>query len=178
MNYSARFLKISQLLFTNEISPEEHKTAEQVVDLLDKAKVDLERWLEAIENNLEVLSNPELSETGIVSWTEKYDEVNKTQKEKYERIIQSIKQSIEVMGNIKDVEMKEMIVNFTKASEEFTIIYNELTDLPIKIGEKGFIQKFKDASQKVLDNKESFIEVIQRIRDYIMKNVMGEMSIS
>jgi uncharacterized protein YjgD (DUF1641 family) len=179
-NMSDRFEKIAQLLFTSKISDEEHNTAEKVVDILDKAKVDLERWLETIENNLEVLSDPKFAtdENSLVMMTEKYEDVNKTQKEKYERILQSIKQAIDIMGTIQDVEIQDMIVNFTKASEEFTTIYNELTDLPTKIGEEGFIKKFKDASSKILANDEPFLEVIQRVRDYIMKNIMGEQSLS
>jgi hypothetical protein len=177
-SYSARFKKLAQLLFTSEIDDEELSTAKKVVDILDKVKVDLERWVETIESNLEVFNDYHGSETAIVSWTEQYDKVNETQKKKYELIVKTIKQVIEIMDKIQDVEMQDMIINLTNASEEFTTIYNELTDLPVKIGEEGFIQKFKDASKKVLDNNEPFVEVIQRVRDYIMKNILGEQSLS
>ncbi len=179
MNYSNRFLKISQLLFTSDISDQEKEVAQQVVDMLDKIHVDLERWIEGIVKNLDIIGAvPQDKEAGLVGWTENYEKMVERQKEKYEKMIQAIKQSIEIMNGIQDIEMQDMVTNLTKASESFTEIYNELADLPIKIGEEGFVQKFKDASKNIIDNDKPFLEVIQRIRDYIMKNIIGARALS
>ena len=84
---------------------------------------------------------------------------------------------VDVLGNDLSI-VNAARVSYDKESEEFTEKYNELTNLPIKIGEEGFIQKFKDLSQEVLDNNESFFDVIQRIKDYMLKNILGEQSLT
>lgn len=178
MTYSARFYKIAQLLFTSQISDDEKKTAEEIVDVLEKNELDFQNWLDAIQKNLDLFNNYHGSEEGLVVISEKFEEIQKQQKEKYEKIITDIKKAIDLMGKMQDVEMQDMINNLTKVSEDFTELFNELNNLPVKIGEKGFAQKFKDASQVILDNNEPFLDILERIKNYIMKNVMGEQSLS
>lgn len=178
MNYSKRFLRIAQLLFTSDISDEESSIAQKVVEIFDKAELDLQSWIDAVENNLNVFKNYHGKETSLVVMAEKFEEMKEDQKVKYERIIATIKQAIELLNKIQDVEMQDMVSNLTKASEEFTEQYNEMADMPVKIGEVGFIQQFKDLSQKLLDNNEPFFDVISRIRDYMQKNILGEQSLT
>lgn len=178
MTHSERFRRIAQLLFTSDISDEEVNLAQKVVDLFDKAELDLQDWINAVEKNLDVFKEYHGKETSLVVISEIFEETMKRQKEKYERIIQMIKQAIELLNEIQDVEMQDMVSNLTKASEEFTTLYNELTDMQLKIGEAGFIQEFKDISQKLVDNIDPFFDVVSRVRDYMMKNILGEQSLS
>jgi len=178
MDHSARFIRLAQLLFTSDISDDEIAVAKKVIDMFDKAEMDLQDWVDSIENNLEVFKNYHGKETSLVIISETFEETIARQKQKYERIIASIKQAIELLNNIQDVEMQDMVTNLTKASEEFTTLYNELTDMQLKIGEPGFIQEFKDISQKILDGNQPLFDVISRVRDYMLKNILGEQSLS
>jgi hypothetical protein len=197
MIHSQRFRRIAQLLFTSDISDDENALAQKIVDIFDKAELDFQDWVDSIENNLEVFKNYHGKENSLVVISEVFEETMAKQKEKYEKIIggvapepedsaggqqavagSGIKQAIELLNKIQDVEMQDMVTNLTKASEEFTEMYNELTDMQLKIGEPGFIQEFKDLSQKLLDNNEPFFDVLSRIRDYMMKNILGEQALS
>ena len=178
MTPSKRFIRLAQLLFTSEISSEEHQHAKQIVDILDKAIDEFSEWLETLERNLEVLNNYHGNESSLVVISETFDNVMEKQKERYEKIIQQIKQAIELVGEIEDVELQDMITNVTNTSEEYTELYNQLTNMPVKIGEQGFIQKFKDLSQKLLDGNEPFFDVLEGMRDYLMKNVLSEQSLT
>jgi len=178
MNYSKRFLRIAQLLFTSDISDEETAIANKVVGIFDKAELDLKSWIDAIENNLDIFKNYHGKETTLVRISKEFEAMKEEQKEKYERIIATIKQAIEILNKIQDVEMQDMVSNLTKASEEFTEMYNEMADMQLKIGEVGFIQQFKDLSQKLIDNNKPFFDVISRIRDYMQKNILGEQSLT
>lgn len=178
MNYSKRFQRIAQLLFTSDISDDETAIAKKVIEIFDKAELDLKSWIDAIESNLDMFNNYHGKETSLVVISEKFEEMKEKQKQKYEAIISTIKQAVEMLNKIQDVEMQDMISNLTKASEEFTEMYNEMADMQIKIGEVGFIQEFKDLSQKILDNNEPFFDVISRVRDYMQKNILGEQSLT
>jgi hypothetical protein len=178
MNYSNRFYKLAQILFTNEINKQEKDAAQKSIELLDKIELDLQAWLDTIEKNLEVFNNYHGAENALVAIAEKFEKVETEQKQKYERVIVDIKEMIELVNKIQDVEMQNMVVNLTKASEEFTELYNELTDMSLKIGEEGFIQKFKDESQKILDNNEGFFDILKHLKDYMQKNIMGEHALS
>ena len=178
MDYSKRFRRIAQLLFTSDISDDEIAVANKVIEIFDKSELDLQDWVDSIENNLDVFKNYHGKESSLVVISQAFEDTMQKQKEKYERMIITIKQAIEMLNNIQDVEMQDMVSNLTKASEEFTSMYNELTDMQLKIGEPGFIQEFKDISQKLLDNNEPFFDVISRIRDYMMKHIIGEQSLS
>lgn len=178
MNHSKRFYRIAQLLFTSDISDEESSIAQKVIDIFDKAETDFQDWVDSIESNLEVFNNYHGKESALVRISHTFENTIKKQKEKYERMIIAIKQAIEMLDNIKDVEMQDMVSNLTKTSEEFTERYNELTDMQLKIGEQGFIQEFKDLSQKLLDGNEPFFDVLARIKDYMMKHILGEQSLS
>lgn len=178
MTYSKRFYKIAQLLFTTEVSDEEKNAARKVSDELNKIDLDLKSWIETMSKNLEVFNNYHDNEKSLVVISEKFEQTQQKQKQNYERIINDLKKTIESMGTFHDVEMQDMVVNLTKTSEEFTKLYNEINNLPNKIGEVGFIQSFKDASQKLIDSDEALFDVIERVKDYIMKNVLGEQSLS
>lgn len=178
MDYSERFRRLAQLLFTSDISDEEQALAQKVIDIFDKAEINLQDWVDSIENNLDVFKNYHGKESSLVVISQVFEETKEKQKKRYEGIITTIKQAIEMLDKIQDVEMQDMVSNLTKASEEFTSMYNELTDMQLKIGEQGFIQEFKDLSQKLLDNNEPFFDVISRVRDYMMKNILGEQSLS
>lgn len=178
MDHSKRFLRLAQLLFTSEISKEESGLAKKVIDLFDKAELSLQDWVDSIEKNLDIFKNYHGKETSLVVISEKYEETIEKQKQKYESIISTVKQAIQFLNKIQDVEMQDMVTNLTKASEEFSEMYNELTDMQIKIGEVGFIQEFKDISQRLLDNNEPLFDVITRINDYMKKNILGEQSLS
>lgn len=177
-SYSKRFKRLAQLLFTSEISDEEKSVGRQIADMFDKIEIDLKKWIDTIENNMNVFRNFHGGEKSLVNISQRFEEVQKKQKENYERIIQSIKQGIELINTIQDVEMQEMVANLGAASEEFTEMYNEITDMQLKIGEDGFIQQFKDASQKIVDNNKFFFDVLERIQDYVMKNVLDEQALS
>lgn len=178
MDHSQRFRRIAQLLFTSNISEEEQSLAQKIIDIFDKAEIDFQDWVDSVENNLDVFKNYHGKETSLVVISQAYEETIQKQKEKYERVIVAIKQAIEKLNDIQDVEMQDMVSNLTKTSEEFTEMYNELTDMQLKIGEQGFIQEFKDLSQKLIDNNEPFFDVISRVKDYMMKNILGEQSLS
>lgn len=178
MNYSNRFLRISQLLFTSEVSEEDTAIATKIVDMLEKIENDLQSWSDTVENNLGVFNNYHGKEKALVVISDQFENTKQKQKEKYERIIDLIKKSIELIDKVQDVEMQDMITNLTKVSEEYTEKYNALTDLPFKIGEAGFIQEFKDASQTLIDGIEPFFDVVNRIKDYIMKHMLGEQALS
>lgn len=178
MTHSTRFIRLAQLLFTSQIPEDERAQAKQLVEHFKKSETDLQSWVDTIENNLNVFENYHGNETALVIIAEKFEETMEKQKQHYEKIINELKKIIEALGEIKDVEIQEMIINITSASEEFSEIFNELIDLPVSIGETGFIQKFKDASKQIISKSESFLEVIQRVRDYIMKNVLHEFSLS
>lgn len=178
MNYSKRFVRISQLLFTSQISPEEQAIAQKVIDIFNKAELSLQSWIDSIESNLEVFKNYHGKEKSLVVISESFDSTMEKLKQKYERLVASIKEAIDLLGDIQDVEMQDMISNLTKASEEFTELFNELTGMQLKIGETGFIQEFKDLSQKILDGNEPFFDVLSRVKDYMQKNIMGEQSLS
>ena len=178
MNYSNRFRRIAQLLFTSDISDEETAVAQKVIDIFVKAELALQDWVDSLEKNLEVFKNYHGKESSLVVISEVFEETMARQKQKFEGIIASLKQAIEMLNNIKDVEMQDMVTNLTKASEEFSELYNELTDMQLKIGEPGFIQEFKDISQKLLDGNEPLFDVISRVKDYMMKNILGEQSLS
>lgn len=178
MNYSNRFRRIAQLLFTSDISDEEMSIAQKSIDMFEKAETTLQDWLDSVEKNLQVFKNYHGKETSLVVISEVFEETMEKQKKKYEGIISSIKQAIELLNKIQDVEMQDMITNLTKTSEEFTELYNELTDMQLKIGEAGFIQEFKDISQRIIDENESFFDVLSRIKDYMLKNILGEQQLS
>lgn len=178
MRPSARFIRLAQLLFTSDISKSEISIAQKVIDIFDKAEIDFQDWVESIEKNLDVFKNYHGKEKSLVVISEIFEKTIEKQKQKYERIISSIKQGIELLNDIQDVEMQDMITNLTKASEEFTELYNELTDMQLKIGEAGFIQEFKDVSQKIIDGNESLFDVISRVKDYMLKNILGEQQLS
>jgi len=196
MTYSKRFQKIAQLLFTSDISDDEANLAQNIVDIFDKIELDLKDWTDSIENNLEVFKNYHGKEVSLVVISEAFEETMLKQKEKYERIIGGIepqtqqqansdqqlvggiKQAIELLSKIQDVEMQDMISGLTEASEEFTEIYNELTDMQLKIGEPGFVQEFKDISQKILDNNDPLFDILDHIKNYMMKNILGKQSLS
>jgi len=176
--YSKRFIRIAQLLFSTEITQEEKNIASEVVDMLDKSITELQDWLETVENNLNVFNKYKGSDKSLVVIAEQYEETQAKQKSRYEKILMTIKEAIDLITKIQDIEMREMITNLTKSSEAFTKVYNELTDLPIGIGEDGFLEAFKTTSQKVIDSNQPFIDVLTRIKDYIMKNVLGEQSLT
>lgn len=178
MTHSKRFQRIAQLLFTSDISEDEAAIAKKTIDIFDKAELDLQDWVDSIENNLDVFKNYHGKETSLVIISETFEKTIAKQKQKYERIIASIKQAIELLNKIQDVEMQDMVTNITKSTEEFTQLYNELTDMQLKIGEPGFIREFKDISQRILDNNEPLFDVISRVRDYMMKNILGEQALS
>lgn len=178
MTYSQRFLRIAQLLFTSNISEEETSRARKVIDTFDKAELDLQDWVDSFEKNLNVFKNYHGKESSLVVISEVFEEIMEKQKQKYERIIGTVKQAIEQLNKIQDVEMQDMVSNLTKASEDFTELYNQVTDMQLKIGEPGFIQEFKDLSQRILDNNEPFFDVISRVKDYMKKNILGEQSLS
>lgn len=180
--YSKRFIKISQLLFTSDISDNEISIAKQVINTFEKAENDLHSWLESIENNLNVFKeydkNNQGNESKLVGISEVFQSTIEKQKQKYEKVINSIRQAIESVGSIQDIEMKDMITNLTKASEDFTELYNELIDLPIKIGENGFLEQFINISQDLKNNNESFFDVIQHIKEYMLTNIVGEQKLT
>lgn len=176
--YSARFLRLAQLLFTNEIPKKDSKAAAEAIDAFKKAEIDLQSWLDNIEKNLNVFDNYHGPEKALVIISEKFDDITKKQKEKYERVINSIKKAIDMVMDIQDVEMQDMITNLTKLSEDFSEIFNELNDSALKIGEAGFIEQFKNGSQKIIDNSESFFDVLTRVKDYMEKNILGQQSLS
>lgn len=175
---SKRFIRISQLLFTSDISDKEVSIAEKAIDIFNKTELDLQDWIDSIEKNLGVFKNYHGKETSLVVISEVFEKTITKQKTKYERIVVSIKQSIELLNDIQDVEMQDMITNLTKAFEEFTELYNELTDMQLKIGEAGFIQEFKDISQKILDNHQPLFDALIHIKDYMLKNILGEQQLS
>lgn len=176
--FATRFNRIAQLLFTSDISEEELSIAKKAIDIFERAESDFQDWVNSIEKNLDVFKNYHGKEKSLVVISEVFEDTMEKQKQKYERVITSIKQGIELLNNIQDVEMQDMITNVTKASEEFTEIYNEMTDMQLKIGEAGFIQEFKDISQKIIDGYEPLLDVIARIRDYMLKNILGEQQLS
>lgn len=178
MNYSPRFKRLAQLLFTSDIGENEIATANKVVDIFNKAEIDFQNWIDSIENNLGVFNNYHGKETSLVIISEVFEQTMEKQKTKYERIIATIKQAIELSNKIQDVEMQDMITNLTKASEDFTEKYNQITDMQLKIGEAGFIQEFKDLSQQILNNNKPFFDVIERVKDYVLKNILGEQQLS
>lgn len=178
MTYSNRFRRIAQLLFTSDISEEEHAHAENIIKMFEKAESDLQSWVDGIENNLNVFKDYHGKETSLVVISEVFEKTMEKQKQKYEEVIKIIKKAIDMTADIQDIEMQDMMTNLTKTSEEYTELYNELSNLPIKIGEDGFIQKFKDISQRLLDGNQSFFDVLQRIKDYMMKNILGEQSLT
>lgn len=175
---SKRFIRISQLLFTSDISDKEIDTTQKIIDIFEKAEISFRDWVDSIKTNLNVFNNYHGKETSLVIISEVFEETKKKQKQKYERIITSIKHGIELLNKVQDVEMQDMVTNLTKTSEEFTKLYNELIDMQLKIGEPGFIQEFKDMSQKILDNHESLIDVLNRIKTYMLKNILGEQQLS
>lgn len=178
MKPSQRFVRLAQLLFTHEVSEEEHNTAKQIVDLLDKTIDEFAAWEESLEKNLEVFNNYHGSENALVIISEKFDNTINKQKERYEHIVKMIKDVIGLVGEIEDVEMQEMVGNITSTSEKYTELYNEMADMGLKPGEPGFIQKFKDLSQKLIDGNAPFFDVLEGIRDYVMTNVLGEQSLT
>lgn len=178
MKPSSRFLKIAQLLFSGQIDEDEINTAKKAIDMFNKAEIDFNDWLETIQKNLDVFNNYHGKETSLVIISEAFEDTMKKQKEKYEKIILSIKQAIEILDKIQDVEMQDMITNFAKTTEGFTSKYNELTDMTSKIGDEGFIQVFKDNSQKIIDGSDSFFDVLGRVKDYMIKNILDEQSLS
>lgn len=178
MEQSKRFQRLAQLLFTSDITEDEIGIAKNVIDIFDKAEMGLKDWVDSIEKNLDVFKNYHGKETSLVVISERFEETIERQKQKYERVIAMLKQAIEFLNKIQDVEMQDMVSNLTKTSEDFTSLYNEMTDMQIKIGEVGFMQAFKDISQKLLDNNEPLFDVISRVRDYMQKNILGEQSLS
>lgn len=178
MTYSTRFYKIARLLFTSEISEEEKAIAQKIIKTFETAERDLEAWADSVEKNLEVFNNYHEPESQLVVITEKFEEVQEKLKQKYERMIQKLKEGIELLNKIQDVEIQEMISGVMMASEEYTELYNKLTDMPYKIGEVGFIREFKEISQKLVDNNQPFFDAIQHIKDYLLKNVLDRQALS
>ncbi len=178
MNYSNRFYKIARLLFTSEISEEEKAIALKVIKTFEDAEISLQAWIDSIEKNFETLKGYHEPESSLVVITEKFNEVQQKLKEKYEQVIATLKEGIELLSKIQDVELQEMVSSVMVASEEYSELYNKLTDLPFKIGETGFIQEFKDISQKLIDNNEPFFDAVQHVKDYLMKNVLDRQALS
>lgn len=178
IHYSYRFKKIAQLLFTSDINDNELSVAQKSIDVFDKVETDLTNWIDSIKKNLAVFTKYHGKETSLVTISEVFEETLEKQKQKYERMIAGIKQGIELLNNIQDVEMQDMVTNLTKASEEYSETYNELIDMTIKIGEAGFIQEFKDVSQKIVNGNKPLFEIIDRIKNYMVKNIMGEQRLS
>jgi methyl-accepting chemotaxis protein len=178
---SKRFYHIAQILFTSIIDEEEKQLAQKAVSDLNKTNTQLKHWLDAIEKNLKTLAyykEQQGTDKALVVVSDKFKDISEKQKANYERLINELKSVIENINNFQDVEMQDMIVNLTKASEEFTGLYNEINDLPHAIGEDGFLDAFIDTSKKLLLGKDSFIEVIDRIKTYIQKNILDEQSLS
>lgn len=181
MNNSKRFTRLAQLLFTSVVSDEEKQYAKKAVDAFIKLSAEFGHWLDTIENNLNVLAHYKEQhgdEKALVVAAEKFADIQEKQKENYERIINDLKRAIEYTDNFKDIEMQEIAVNLTRASEEFTKVYNELIDLPQKIGEDAFLDSFISGSQKLLAGKEGLVDMLERVRVYIQKNVLDEQSLS
>jgi hypothetical protein len=178
MTYSQRFLRLAQILFTSKIPDEEKQIAKQIITGLNKIQISFNEWIKTIENNLDVFNNYHGKETSLIVISETFNATIEKQKNKYEKIMESLKQAIELMGNIQDIKLEKMITNITSTSEELTELYNKLTDMEIKIGEVGFVQEFKTNSEVIINYNITFVEVIDTLKEHILENILGKQSLS
>lgn len=181
MTTSNRFNRIAQILFTSTIDEVDKQHAKQAVEDLSTLSSDFNYWIDTIENNVDVLKHYKEQngdEKSLVVINEKFNDKQEKQKENYENIIKKLKKIIEDTESFKDIEMQEMISNLAKISEEYTKLYNEVINLQQKIGEEGFLDDFLAVSQKVLNDKDNLIEMFERVKTYIQKNILDEQSLT
>lgn len=166
------------MLFTTEISEKEQQLASGIEQELDTLSKIFNNIIDTFEKNLNAVESFQGQPSELLKIKPKLVSVVKEQKEKYEKFLLSLRDAMNKLKGLEDIEIHEIKETIAQEAERFTKLFNNYLQTSEDIGKNNFIEDFKNDSKNILQAENSFNDVLTRAIKHINKNILGKQAIS